>query len=181
MLAQQPKSSAPQGAAEIAVQALLRGISPSSKVNGDNWQVYMAKRMRLYYELDPADNPFIAADQEEEAEVYAALTAQQRCAFCSNPRTLVPFHIHLTLCSMGRTFLLFICSNPRLPVCSCVMLRALCDLRADKEDMRALIELSQMSEKAQLKALSTSMVQASNEDVYEPVRTSEHAFSRSLP
>ena len=58
--------------------------------------------------------------------------------------------------------------------CRCVMLRALCDLRADKEDVRALIELSHMSEKAQLKALSTDAVQATHDDVYEKVSCRYH-------
>ena len=54
--------------------------------------------------------------------------------------------------------------------CRCVMLRALCDLRCEKDDARYLIELSQKSEVHQMKELSRGGTKAANDDLLEPVR-----------
>jgi hypothetical protein len=51
----------------------------------------------------------------------------------------------------------------------CVVLRALCDLRCEKDDARFLMDLSHKSEEQQLRELSRGGAKAKQDDLLEPV------------
>ena len=61
------------------------------------------------------------------------------------------------------------CQLHALALCRCVVLRALCDLRCERDDARNVMALAQKNEKEQLKVLSNG-VAASDTDIMEPVR-----------
>jgi hypothetical protein len=60
---------------------LLLGLSPQSKVTSGNWQLYLARRMIVYFGLDAKTNPLAGVEKGHEIAAYAALSAQDRYVF----------------------------------------------------------------------------------------------------
>jgi hypothetical protein len=63
----------------VALQQLLRGTAPSSRIYLDNWHAALARQSRIYFASYPSSNPFYGVAKGHEAAAYARFSALDRC------------------------------------------------------------------------------------------------------
>lgn len=120
----------PDSEAPAATQTLLKGISTRADITPANWTLYLSERLRQMWRSggEPGQPPFAPARRQESVE-YAALPTPDRLA----PHTAVAQHR-----STSQGMHLYC---PEVFVCPRVMaLKALCEARLERDDIRGQIE-----------------------------------------